>query len=366
MYEFGQRALSPIDQNFPAELRPSQGDAIKYLETAGAKGDTRAYVDLGEHYLRAKNTALGLSYLDQGKDSFGGQISLAYLYSHGAYGIPASPAAALEHYKKAQDFLDSNQKGALARQISEFYYYGIGVAQDTKKAFAIVAEYQDVNDEARSCYAWMMFRGEGTQKDEVQAVQRWLSLRVTRLISNPPYANPGLAEAYARGVGVQKDMAKAEEYMKISMFSPSVDQYWGTILATKSFMQGNCPLPFTVTESVFHQQYRSIAGKAYAEIARCYQDNAKREGVTAETFKTIANNAAMKFGVTPVTKAPVELKRNRGVSIGMTEDQALASNWGRPNYVNRTHTAAGDSSQWVYGGGNYLYFQNGRLTTIQN
>ena len=56
-----------------------------------------------------------------------------------------------------------------------------------------------------------------------------------------------------------------------------------------------------------------------------------------------------------------------GVRIGMTEQEVIdQSSWGRPLGRNRTTTASGTREQWIYGGRNYLYFENGRLTAIQN
>lgn len=56
-----------------------------------------------------------------------------------------------------------------------------------------------------------------------------------------------------------------------------------------------------------------------------------------------------------------------GVRIGMTKAQVInETNWGNPQHINRTTTAAGTREQWVYGDGNYLYFVNGTLTSIQN
>lgn len=55
-----------------------------------------------------------------------------------------------------------------------------------------------------------------------------------------------------------------------------------------------------------------------------------------------------------------------GVFLGMTKEQALASNWGRPQRINSTHNARGVHEQWVYGNGNYLYFYNGILESFQN
>ncbi len=67
-----------------------------------------------------------------------------------------------------------------------------------------------------------------------------------------------------------------------------------------------------------------------------------------------------------IAKERAAKKRNEGVSIGMVPADALASSWGKPKKVNRTTRASGVREQWVYGNGNYLYFDNGVLTSIQN
>lgn len=54
-----------------------------------------------------------------------------------------------------------------------------------------------------------------------------------------------------------------------------------------------------------------------------------------------------------------------GVRIGMTKARVLKSNWGKPDHINRTVTRHGEREQWVYGD-QYLYFENGVLTTIQD
>lgn len=59
-------------------------------------------------------------------------------------------------------------------------------------------------------------------------------------------------------------------------------------------------------------------------------------------------------------------QKKTGVSIGMTKDKVLASSWGRPRDINRTHNAHGTTEQWIYGSGNYLYFRNGILESVQN
>jgi hypothetical protein len=59
-------------------------------------------------------------------------------------------------------------------------------------------------------------------------------------------------------------------------------------------------------------------------------------------------------------------RKNEGVSIGMTQEEVIQSSWGKPRDINRTTNRYGVREQWVYGGGNYLYFEDGILTSIQN
>lgn len=58
--------------------------------------------------------------------------------------------------------------------------------------------------------------------------------------------------------------------------------------------------------------------------------------------------------------------KKEGVSIGMSAERVLLSSWGKPEKINRTTNKFGESEQWVYGSGNYLYFRNGVLDSIQN
>jgi hypothetical protein len=56
-----------------------------------------------------------------------------------------------------------------------------------------------------------------------------------------------------------------------------------------------------------------------------------------------------------------------GVKLGMTAKQVRTkSSWGEPYQINRTTNRYGVREQWVYGSRNYLYFENGILTSIQN
>lgn len=52
-------------------------------------------------------------------------------------------------------------------------------------------------------------------------------------------------------------------------------------------------------------------------------------------------------------------------TIGMTKTEVENSTWGKPSKINKTTTAYGIHEQWVYSNGKYLYFDNGKLTSIQ-
>lgn len=54
-----------------------------------------------------------------------------------------------------------------------------------------------------------------------------------------------------------------------------------------------------------------------------------------------------------------------GVSIGMTAQQVLESSWGRPRVRNQTATSSHNHEQWVYEGGQYIYLDDGIVTSIQ-
>jgi hypothetical protein len=61
------------------------------------------------------------------------------------------------------------------------------------------------------------------------------------------------------------------------------------------------------------------------------------------------------------------LAKKPAARIGMTAKQVReTTNWGEPSSVNRTMVSGHTHEQWVYGDRQYLYFDNGRLTAIQN
>lgn len=64
-------------------------------------------------------------------------------------------------------------------------------------------------------------------------------------------------------------------------------------------------------------------------------------------------------------KAVIELIKQRKIRIGLSEKQALLS-WGKSERVNKTVGSYGVREQWVYGPGQYVYMENGKLTSFQS
>ena len=63
-------------------------------------------------------------------------------------------------------------------------------------------------------------------------------------------------------------------------------------------------------------------------------------------------------------KATAKMMLEGKVRIGWSKEMCIES-WGEPEDINKTIGRWGTHEQWVYGY-NYLYFENGVLTTIQN
>ncbi|MCF6211185.1 MAG: hypothetical protein L3K24_11095 [Gammaproteobacteria bacterium] len=60
----------------------------------------------------------------------------------------------------------------------------------------------------------------------------------------------------------------------------------------------------------------------------------------------------------------VDLIKSQKIQRGMTSKQALLS-WGKPQKNNKSVGSYGVHEQWVYGNGQYLYFENNVLTSFQ-
>ena len=95
-------------------------------------------------------------------------------------------------------------------------------------------------------------------------------------------------------------------------------------------------------------------------LQRVLDEARQREAVAARQRHEAARQRKIATWPQPIQRAVAD----RRVVIGMTTEQALAA-WGQPERINETVTGSNRYEQWVYGGGAYLYFTNGVLTSAQ-
>lgn len=113
-------------------------------------------------------------------------------------------------------------------------------------------------------------------------------------------------------------------------------------------------------EKVLKGLPEKIAAQEEAEEAEERKRIAAQEAAVREEVERIAAQEAAKEA------AEKARRKQEGVVIGMTQQEVLDSCWGNPLKINRTTTVYGVSEQWVYDNYNYLYFEDGILTAIQN
>jgi len=129
------------------------------------------------------------------------------------------------------------------------------------------------------------------------------------------------------------------------------------------------PRPYPPSKEVKVQDFDAMGrlDKLEAE-ERLAQEAREQEEREREAKLEAARLKEQEKKIAKYPKAIQQLIRLGRVRIGMTAAQARLS-WGEPDSVNRSSGSWGTHEQWVYGTDiqrQYLYFENGRLTSIQN
>ena len=141
---------------------------------------------------------------------------------------------------------------------------------------------------------------------------------------------------------------------------------YGGEVETDSFNSNNLSLPngnysikiVTATEPLQdYKSVRAILGENGCNLqGDCISDSKDGQDKIVNFTKniTITDSLTKVFDAEPNPK------------IGMTADELLGCNWGKPQNINTTTTADGKEEQWCYSGYRYIYVDNGVVTTIQN
>ena len=101
--------------------------------------------------------------------------------------------------------------------------------------------------------------------------------------------------------------------------------------------------------------------KSYSAAKACSEYDALQLYYTKASLEPLLQQAVDQGGVRPSKLSKI---RDSIIELGMNETEVTCS-WGRPNDVNTSIYSFGTHKQYVYGGGQYAYFENGKLTAIQ-
>lgn len=119
-------------------------------------------------------------------------------------------------------------------------------------------------------------------------------------------------------------------------------------------------------------KYARCAGNTEPVKCRAMVDAIAAETPEAKAERVAKLESDRKSAAAQVLAQPVSPQHaneqnqvRRAPIIGMARWAARESTWGKPESINTTTSHSGTREQWVYSNGNYLYFENGVLTTIQ-
>lgn len=263
------------------------------LYKAAKLGESDAYVSIGDYYkVEKKNIDMAQIYYTMAGNNLFARFNLI-----GIYEKKNQVRAAFDNVNQ---MLSSTGKNVdplldLARvRLAEYYYYGYGVMPNAKlSAEALLPIIKSNSDSpastnGKSLYAWLLFRGEGVNKDPGRAVMLWLESIDSKFSSAQTLPYIGLALAYSTGYGANKDLVKARNYFNQSAWNLDGGGYWYAKLASEGFLGENCPsmdkMWIMSPKITGDYRYNSIAKEAFISAAKCLM-------VRAGSSKSKASNA---------------------------------------------------------------------------
>lgn len=121
------------------------------------------------------------------------------------------------------------------------------------------------------------------------------------------------------------------------------------------------PVPLTLAELDEQEQAYKTAVAKMSIPELCSEYRSQGSTKYRARFKKVASAEIVKRNVW--SKDEWDLIKNNQISIGVSEELVRCS-WGAPRSVNTTTALYGVHKQMVYGS-NYVYIENGIVTTIQ-
>lgn len=228
------------------------------------------------------------------------------------------------------------------------------------------------------------------EQKKIELTEKRMS-HISEIVGRELWYNAECAEYFTSGGRIFKDPVPDNAYlaMKASFYRPSQqyekvkvlsaepwqkDNYYveytiqlqdGSVAYYSSRLYGSLIDPLNPSESGYGCWFSEDPIVARRKSAEEKEEKEKAASSVQTDYEASRANALREEE--SETKKRAALAKKPGVHIGMTKRQVIRnSSWGEPEDINTTTTAAGEWEQWIYGDGNYLYFRNGRLVSIQN
>lgn len=212
------------------------------------------------------------------------------------------------YFEKANGYNDSQEQINETKYQQAIYYYDVGNFEKSKEIFETMQEYKDVSEYLYNNEIMIDLQGIWKYEEKpfnlVYEISGWNINCYKKMFGNE----------YKIGKEIYGDGGKG----KIEIKDQNI-------------------------ELVYNKSGKIVSLK-YAKENNSITDNIgtyiKQEGITVEKMKK--------------------------PSIGMTKDEVINSTWGKPEDINKTTTRYGTTEQWCYSGYKYIYFEDGKVTSIQD
>lgn len=160
---------------------------------------------------------------------------------------------------------------------------------------------------------------------------------------------------------------KVAEYSSLM----SLGAYWPASLKIRqcSELMDEPRLKMLVSEAEIKSYIHDIDDKKTDEfvrkhlvsvLIRDYPEQGKKYEKLQQEYVVEANQRHQEA----VTRAS-SIRRSGPPQLGITSTDVRVNGWGAPSQINTTTNSYGTHEQWVYPNGSYLYFDNDKLTSIQ-
>lgn len=187
-----------------------------------------------------------------------------------------------------------------------------------------------------------------------------------------------LKETYQKKItAINIECARIENLIAEQKFDESQGEPFYTIFSTGLYVNADGTNLLTTLKKDTKMKVMGQKGDYYDVSCNGLTGWVRKVFVASETEYNAKKKASMQATKNQIANRKSELVKKYGetnaqriidkkIWIGMTDKMARES-WGEPKDINRTVGTFGVHEQWVYyGDGNYLYFEDGILTTWQD